>query len=135
MILEIQLENNVIKSKLKMRVDKMNCNNQLLGATKYEISTENSTVENAHIVEISTEKLTTENENIVEKGSEIMKYEISTEKLIVENIVETGSEMINVDDPGEVGQRLKNAKVNDEFEIEKSVKYKSHKLSSRRTTS
>ena len=62
MILEIQLENNVIKSKLKMRVDKMNCNNQLLGATKYEISTENSTVENAHIVEISTEKLT-----IVEK--------------------------------------------------------------------
>ena len=64
-----------------------------------------------------------------------MKYEISTEKLIVENIVETGSEMINVDDPGEVGQRLKNAKVNDEFEIEKSVKYKSHKLSSCRTTS
>jgi hypothetical protein len=62
MILEIQLENNVIKSKLKMRVEKMNCNNQLLGATKYEISTENSTVENAHIVEISTEKLT-----IVEK--------------------------------------------------------------------
>ena len=60
-------ECNVIKSKLKMRVDKMNCNNQLLGATKYEISTENSTVENAHIVEISTENLTTQNENITEK--------------------------------------------------------------------
>ena len=99
-------ECNEIKYELKMPVDNLTSNNQLLEATKSEISTEKLTVENAHIVE---------------KGSEIMKSEMSTEKITVENIVETGSEMINVDNPCEVGQSLKKAKVNDEFEPEKSL--------------
>ena len=48
-------ECNVIKSDLKMPVDNLTSNNQLLGATKFEITKENSTVENAPIVEKGSE--------------------------------------------------------------------------------